>query len=156
MVMFAASMSSFRMKRGNLLEEQLTYSVIGRFYEVHRVLGFGFREHFYANALERELLAIGHQVGREVYVPIFYKGEMLGRQRLDMIVDETLIVETKATFELHESSKPQIFNHLRASRLEIGLLLHFGPTARAYRVECRNLSIKEIESGTSGRSIRPV
>ena len=144
------------MRRGNLLEERLTYSVIGRFYEVHRVLGFGFREHFYANALERELIAQGHQVGREVNVPIFYKGEMLGKQRLDMVVDEKLIVETKAALELHESAKPQVFNYLRASKLEIALLLHFGPTARAYRVECRNLSIAEIEGGSSRHSIRPV
>jgi GxxExxY protein len=94
--------------------------------------------------LELELRAYGHKVERELYVPVYYKGEMLGKQRLDMVVDGKLIVETKATLDLHESAKPQLFNYLRATKLEIGLLLHFGPIARAYRVECRNLSITEL------------
>ena len=144
------------MARGNLFEERLTYSVIGRFYEVDRVLGFGFREEFYAKALERELRACGHKVERELYVPVYYKGEMLGKQRLDMVVDGKLIVETKATLELHASAKPQLFNYLRATQLEIGLLLHFGPIAQAYRVECRNLSITEVGTVQSQRSIRSV
>jgi GxxExxY protein len=137
------------MRRGQLFEERLTYSVIGRFFEVDRNLGFGFHEHFYVSALERELLAIGHEVVREVYVPVFYKGEVLGRQRLDMLVDGKLVVETKATIELHPSAKPQLLNYLRATRLEIGLLLHFGPIATPYRVVCRN-----TEKGVSLPSIR--
>ena len=84
------------MKRHELLEERLSHSVIGAFYEVYNTLGFGFLEHIYVMALERELLARGHEVGREVSVPIMYKGELLGNQRLDMIVDRKLVVETKS------------------------------------------------------------
>ena len=144
------------MRREPLFEERLTYSVIGAFYVVDRELGFGFLEQFYVKALDRELRACGHDVEREVYVPVFYKGELLGKQRLDMVVDRKLIVEVKATLELHESAKPQVFNYLRASRLEIGLLLHFGPTARAYRVECRKLFRTESGGVRSKQSIRSV
>jgi GxxExxY protein len=63
------------MKRRTLIQEELTGSVIGAFYEVYNTLGFGFGEHIYSLALERELRRRGHQVGREVSVIVFYKGD---------------------------------------------------------------------------------
>jgi len=66
------------MPRVELIEERLTYSVIGAFFDVYNTLGFGFLEHLYVMALERELLARGHRVAREVGVSISYKGEELG------------------------------------------------------------------------------
>lgn len=113
-----------------LFEPDLTHSVIGAFYEVYNHLGFGFLEHLYVMALERELRTRGHQVGREVGVRVMYKGEELGIQRLDMIVDEKLVVEVKAMLTLHKDAGRQVYNYLRASNLEIGILLHFGREAR--------------------------
>ena len=92
------------MPRIELHEGELTHSVIGAFYEVHNNLGFGFLERFYVMALERELLERGHKVAREVSVNVFYKGQELGSQRLDLIVDERLVIEAKAVFELHKSA----------------------------------------------------
>ena len=117
-----------------LIEGHLTESVIGAFYEVYNTLGYRFLEQVYLAALERELLARGHAVGREVWVPVHYKGEEIARQRLDMIVDERLIVETKSTHELHKSAPRQVYNYLRATRLQVGLLLHFGPEPVFYRL----------------------
>ena len=93
-----------------LVEEQLTHSVIGAFYDVYNALGYGFLEQVYTSALERELLARGHAVGREVYVPVIYKGDEISRQRIDMIIDQRLVVEAKATQELHKSAKRQVYN----------------------------------------------
>jgi GxxExxY protein len=117
----------------DLIEEELTHSVIGAFYEVYNGLRFGLGEHAYQMALERELRWRGHDVGREVYVPIYYKGEELTRQRIDMLVDGRLVVETQATVELHKSAHRQIYSYLCASRLQVGLLLHFGPEPAFYR-----------------------
>ena len=126
------------MARHELFEEALTRSVIGAFFDVYNTLRFGFLEHIYAMALERELLARGHRIAREVGVCIMYKGTELGTQRLDMIVDDKLVVEIKATAELHKAAQRQLHSYLRASRLEIGLLLHFGPEANYFRLICRN------------------
>ena len=124
------------MLRRALHEEALSHAVIGAFFEVHNTLGFGFLEHLYAAALERELLARGHHVARELGVRVCYKGQELGSQRLDMVVDERLVVEIKATHELHRSATRQLYNYLRATSLAVGLLLHFGPSARFYRLFC--------------------
>jgi len=121
-----------------LVEERLTGSVIGAFFEVYNNLGYGFLEHVYVMALERELIARKHRVAREVAVQVFYKGDHLAEQRLDMIVDQRLVVETKSTHELHKSANRQVYNYLRSTNLEVGLLLHFGPDARFYRVVHRN------------------
>jgi GxxExxY protein len=119
-----------------LVDEQLTHSVIGAFYDVYNTLGFGFLELVYMSALERELRARGHSVGREVYVPVIYKGDEISRQRIDMIIDERLVVEAKATQELHKSAKRQVYNYLRATRLQVALLLHCGPEPYFYRLVC--------------------
>lgn len=109
------------------IEEALTYSIIGAGYEVYKELGFGFREHVYVMALERVLLARGHRVGREVSVPIFFQGIELTTDRMDMIVDDKVVVETKARHKLPPESSGQLLGYLRCTNLEVGLLLHFGP-----------------------------
>ena len=126
------------MARRDLIEERLTHSVIGAFFEVYNNLGYGFLEHVYVMALERELIARKHRVAREIAVQVFYKGDHLAEHRLDMIVDQKLVVETKSTHELHKSANRQVYNYLRSTNLEVGLLLHFGPEARFYRMVHRN------------------
>lgn len=126
------------MTRPELFEHALTRSVIGAFYEVYNTLGFGFLEHLYVMALVRALLARGHRVAREVGIPVKYKGEELGPQRLDMIIDDKLVIETKSTFDLHKAARRQLYSYLRATTLEVGLLLHFGPEPHFHRVVCRN------------------
>jgi GxxExxY protein len=139
--------------RVELFEGKLTRSVIGAYYEVYNNLGFGFLERFYVMALERELLERGHRVSREVTVNVLYKGQELGSQRLDLIVDEKLVVETKATSDLHKSATRQLYNYLRATNLELGLLLHFGPEPKFYRVINRNPVRNPEHHSQSGASV---
>ena len=140
------------MKR-SLILEPLTRSVIGAFYEVYNRLGFGFLESIYMNALERELRARGHRVAREVWVTVYYRREAVGCQRSDMVVDEQLIVEGKATLELRKDVRRQIYSYLHSTHLEVGLILHFGPEPRFYRVICTNklrVSAESVVSASSG------
>jgi len=123
---------------GKLIEEALTRSVTGSFYEVYRQLGFGFRELIYSLALERDLVAKGHRVDREVLVMVYFRGEPLARQTLDMIVDDKLVLELKSTARLEPDATRQLFGYLSATDLELGLLLHFGKEARFYRVIYEN------------------
>lgn len=121
-----------------LLEEELTHSVIGAFFTVHRALGFGFLEHVYARALQHELRRRGHRVAREVAAIIRYDGVVIARQRVDMVVDDRLIVEIKSTERLSRGFARQLYNYLRATTYEVGLFLHFGRSADFYRVVCTN------------------
>lgn len=121
------------MTRDSLIERETTDQVIGAFFEVYNGLGFGFLERIYADALEFELLARSRKVQREVAIPIWYKGRQLSPQRVDMIVDDKVLLEIKSTHVLPPTSERQLLNYLRASSLPVGLLLHFGPQPRFYR-----------------------
>ncbi|HVF40079.1 MAG TPA: GxxExxY protein [Gemmatimonadaceae bacterium] len=121
------------MAEEDLIEGELTRSVVGAFFEVYNTMGYGFLEHIYVQAMERELTARGHAVAREVSVPVFYKNEPLGSQRLDIVVDRVLIVEVKSTQVLPPAALRQLYSYLHGTGLTFGLLLHFGPVAKFYR-----------------------
>ena len=127
-----------RLADEGLIEEELSYSVIGAFYEVYNTLGYGFLEHIYTAALEQELIARGHTVQRELTVHVHYKGRLVGTHPLDMVVDDKLTIENKATHMLLRRDTRQLYNYLKATRFEVGLLLHFGPEPGFHRIICRN------------------
>jgi GxxExxY protein len=112
------------------LHSALLREIIGAFYDVHNSLGYGFLETHYAAALERKLRARGLSVSREHAVQVRFEGEEIGFHRLDMVVDGVVVVELKATPALAPSARQQLYNYLRATDLEVGLLLHFGPVPR--------------------------
>ena len=116
-----------------LLERESTNAIIGAFFEVYNTLGFGFLEHVYSLAMERELVARGRAVGREVQIPILYKGVFLTNHRADLIVDEKVLVEIKSSEMLPASTPRTVRNYLKATRIEVALILHFGSEARFYR-----------------------
>ena len=133
-----------------LIKEDLTHSVIGAFYETYNTLGYGFLESVYAAGLDRELATRGHRVSREHAVPVTYKGVEIAFQRVDMLVDEVLVVEIKATPILAANASRQLLSYLRGTRLEVGLLLHFGPEAKFYRVVHSNrVATRSAESAPS-------
>lgn len=122
------------MARRELIHEELTHSVIGAFFDVYNALGFGFLETVYTTALERELRDRDHQIGREVFAPVYYRGAIVARKRLDMVVDSKLVVEVKSTYELNAAAPRQVYSYLRGTGLQLCLLLHFGPRPKFYRI----------------------
>lgn len=112
-----------------LLEEALTRRIIGAFFHVHSTLGHGFLDSVYKRALELELLNRGLHVARGVAADVYYKDEMVGVFRADMLVESRVVLEVKASRKLDPGDVSQLLNYLRATDLELGLLLHFGPRA---------------------------
>jgi GxxExxY protein len=126
------------MAEADLVHSDITRAVIGAFFRVHKELGFGFLEARYAKALESELRSAGRHVARDYATRVYYKGEEIGFQRLDMVVDLAVVVELKAGPILPPFARKQLRNYLRATNLEVGLLLHFGPQARYERLYVPN------------------
>ena len=122
------------MSESALTHHEVTRDIVAAFYDVYNKLGYGFLESLYATALERKLTAAGRSVAREFAVRVFFEGDELGFHRLDLVVDRTVVVEVKATSILHPSARRQLHNYLRATNLEVGLLLHFGPQPKFLRL----------------------
>ena len=140
------------MRDERLLEPETTGHVIGAFFDVYNKLGFGFLEHVYAEALQRELRKRARKVRREQLVEIWYGGELLTRQRVDMIVDDKVLVEIKSTPVLPPTAQRQLLNYLRATTLQVGIVLHFGPEPRFYRkIHTHKEFRADAEGGESSR-----
>ena len=133
-------MTRKRLDLPSLPEQALTGEIIRAFYQCYNALGFGFLESVYRRALTTELRASGLRCAEEVATEVCYKGVVVGTYRADLIVEDRVIVETKATAILGPSDKRQLLNYLRATRIKVGLLLHFGPEPTFIRcVDCRFL-----------------
>lgn len=111
----------------DLLERERVRSIVGAFYEVDSYHGYGLCEAAYAGSMELELAARGHHVARELAIEIAYKGQHVCWQRLDLVVDQRVIVEIKAGESMPPFAQRQLLNYMRASVFEVGVLLHFGP-----------------------------
>ena len=117
-----------------LLHGRVTDAVLGAFYAIHTELGHGFFEGVCKNALAVMLCATGLKVEREVPFEIWFHGHSIGQYRADLIVAEKVIVEVKAGRTIAVAHTRQVLNYLRASGLEVGLLLNFGQLPEFKRV----------------------
>lgn len=104
----------------------ITEKIIQAFYKVYNTLGFGFLEKVYENAMFIELRAMGLLVEKQRRVRVFYKGQEVGDYFADLIVNEKVIIELKASEALGEEHEYQLINYLKATEIEVGLLLNFG------------------------------
>ena len=105
---------------------ELTRQVIGAFYEVYNELGHGFLESVYAKSLQIALISKGLKAHRKIDVPVTFRGKSVGTFEADMLVDNCLLIELKAVRALDKAHEAQLLNYLRATEIEIGLLLNFG------------------------------
>ncbi len=107
-------------------KDPLTFALIGAAIEVHRVLGPGLLECLYHRALRFELSSRGIDFRSEVPVPVNYKGENLGDDlRIDLIVQDRLVVEIKAVDQLHPIHEAQLITYLKLTGIHTGLLINF-------------------------------
>ena len=124
-----------------------TYAIIGAAMEVHRELGCGFLEPVYQEAMAIELQERGILHGREVELPIAYKGRRLACQyRADFVCFESVIVELKAVSVLTGIHEAQVINYLKATGLEVGLLINFGEESLVYKRFIRSSSAQSAKS----------
>jgi GxxExxY protein len=111
----------------------LTGKAIGAFYKVYNTLGYGFSEKVYENALALELRKLGLRVESQQPITVYYDHEVIGQFFADIVVNETVILELKAVHELVAEHEAQLLNYLKATLIEVGLLLNFGPTPEVKR-----------------------
>jgi GxxExxY protein len=124
--------------------DPLTEKIIGVFYEVYNELGFGFLESVYREAMLIALREAGLTVEAEVPVPVRFRGALVGVFRADLVVDGRVVVELKTAESINKAHEAQVLHYLRASVMEVGLVMNFGPSASFRRVELQNLRKKRM------------
>lgn len=112
---------------------ELTGKIIGCAMKVHRTLGNGFPEVIYQRCLEIEMAAQGLQFSRELEMAIYYEGIVVGKRKVDFLVEDIIMVELKAVSFLDDNNLAQALNYLEAFKLETGLLINFGSKSLEFR-----------------------
>ena len=116
-----------------MLYKQLTGEIIEAFYKVYNKLGYGFLEKVYENALLEEFRMRDLKTSQQYPISVYYNRKMVGEYYADIIVDEKIILELKASEKLCKSHEFQLINYLRATDIQVGLLLNFGRTPQFSR-----------------------
>ena len=106
--------------------QELTRKIIGVFYDVYNELGHGFLESVYQAAMLMALREAGLKVETQVPIAVYFRGNRVGDFRADLMVESAVLLELKAARALDPSHEAQLLNYLRATEIEVGLLLNFG------------------------------
>jgi len=111
----------------------ITEKIIQAFFKVYNNLGYGFSEKVYQNALVLELTELGLQVEPQKKIVVYYEKQVVGEYFADIVVNDVVIVELKATRQLLREHEAQLLNYLKATTIEVGLLFNLGPKAEFKR-----------------------
>lgn len=107
--------------------------IVQAFYRVYNSLGHGFLEKIYENSLALELRSAGFAVQPQAPIDVFYKGEIMGKYFADLLVEGCIIVEIKAVEHLVVEHEAQLLHYLRATNIDLGFLINFGPKPQIKR-----------------------
>src|SRR5262249_15125645 len=113
---------------------ELNERVIGVFYDVYNELGFGFLESVYRNSLRLVLIEKGLSVESEVPVSVYFRGVSVGDFRADLVINGVILLELKTAEKIIPAHEAQVLNYLRSTKLELGLILNFGPRPQVRRL----------------------
>ena len=108
--------------------------IVGAALEVHNELGYGFHESIYVRSLAVALQQRGVAVQREVPIRVLFRGVEVGQHRLDLLVENRIVVEVKSMERVPEFFKKQVRNYLAATEKELGLLINFGSSVETHRI----------------------
>jgi len=109
-----------------LLHKELTDEILNAFYDVYNELGYGFLERVYQNSLFLELKARGLEVEAQKQIKVFYKSYEVGEYYADLVVEDLVILELKASEYVVKEFEYQLINYLKGTNMEVGLLLNYG------------------------------
>lgn len=128
-----------------ILHSELTEKIIKAFYKVYNTLGYGFLEKVYENALKIELSKMGFNVQAQKNIKVHYAGYEVGDYYADLMINDLVIIELKAAENICEEHEAQLINYLKATNIEVGLLLNFGKKAEFKRKIFINENKKSAE-----------
>lgn len=105
---------------------ELTGKILSAFFQLHKELGFGFSEKVYESALEVLLNELGMIIDRQKDISVCFHGKVVGEYKADMVINDVVLLELKSVEKLIDAHDAQLLNYLKATEIEVGLLLNFG------------------------------
>jgi GxxExxY protein len=126
--------------------DQITEQIIRVFFEVYNELGFGFLESVYRESMRLALVEAGFKAVTEVPIPVSFRGTIVGVFRADLIVNNLVLIELKASDQLTKQNESQTLHYRRATTIEVALLMNFGPAPHFKRLVLDNSRKKSTKT----------
>lgn len=130
----------------SLLHQIITDSVLKVYYDVYNSLGYGFLEKVYQNAMYFELKNAGYKVEAQKPIKVYLRNQLIGEYYADLLIEDKVIIELKACEVLMNVHIAQLMNYLKATEVEVGLLLNFGEEAEFKRIIYTNDRKKNLKN----------
>jgi len=137
-----------------LKHRELTEKIIGVFYEVYNELGHGFLESVYEEAMAVALPQAGLKLERQVPLRVTFRGAVVGDFRANLLVENAVLLELKAAREIEPVHEAQLLNYLRATQIEVGLVLNFGPKPQFKRLVFENSRKETRQKGLAAPAVK--
>jgi len=116
----------------NVIYPELSHKIMGAIFEVHKTLGPGFMESIYEKALIEELTRHGFKTETQKNIPVIYKGKKVGFHKLDLVVEDKVIIELKTVENFASCHRSQLISYLKASGYKLGILVNFSKSKAEY------------------------
>lgn len=130
----------------SLLHKKITDAVLKAYYDVYNDLGYGFLEKVYQNAMYFELKSLGYKVEAQKQIKVYFRNQLVGEYYADILIEEKIIIELKACELLMNVHVAQLMNYLKATEIEVGLLLNFGEEPEFKRIIYTNDRKKSLKN----------
>ena len=121
------------LRRDDLVLPELSYKIVGVFLNVYGQLGYGLYEKTYQKAVALGFKMAGFKFTEQLYAPIIFEGQVVGKNYLDFVVEEQVAVELKRGDKFVKAHIEQLYNYLVAHNLQLGILVYFGPNRLHYK-----------------------
>ena len=135
-----------------MLHADITEKIIAVFYKVYNTLGYGFLEKVYENSIIIKLKQLEFTVEKQKKIKVYFEGNLVGEYIADLVVNKKVIIEIKAVEKLCEDHKFQLINYLKATNMEVGLLLNFGKKPEFKRVIFSN-DRKKLNTANTAQTV---
>ena len=130
----------------SLLHKKITDAVLKAYYDVYNDLGYGFLEKVYQNAMYFELKSLGYKVEAQKQIKVYFRNQLVGEYYADILIEDKIIIELKACELLMNVHVAQLMNYLKATEIEVGLLLNFGEEPEFKRIIYTNDRKKSLKN----------
>jgi GxxExxY protein len=122
-----------KLKRQDLIYPELSYKIVGCAFDVHNSLGGGYYEKYYQRAMAEALAKSGLKFKQQVYYPLNYQGKIVGKNFIDFLVEDKIVVEIKKGNRYSKKHIDQVLNYLKLSGLKLAILINFGSESVSFK-----------------------
>lgn len=125
--------TKYRLQRNDLIYPELSYEIMGILFEIYKEMGSGYREKYYQNATALRLKECCYKFQEQVFIPVYYKDNKIGKLFMDFLIEDKIVLELKKDDKFSRKNIEQVYSYLKAKNLKLGIIANFTKEGVKYK-----------------------